>query len=94
MWDKKKKGSFLIENLNNLSLGRKLMIMQIVCVLLPLLITDSAICTLIVNSDKKATLQEMNNIADSVKYTVSDSIENTVGLMENIYSNSYIYECI
>ncbi len=92
MWDKKKKGSFLIENLNNLSLGRKLMIMQIVCVLLPLLITDSAICTLIVNSDKKATLQEMNNIADSVKYTVSDSIENAVGLMQNIYSNRYVNE--
>lgn len=87
-----KKRNFLIEKLNNLSLGRKLMIMQIVCVLLPLLITDSVIWTLIVNSDKKATIQEMNNIADSVKYTISDSIENAAGLMQNIYGNRYVNE--
>lgn len=82
----------MIEKLNNLSLGRKLMIMQIVCVLLPLLITDSAIGALIVSSDRRATLQEMNNIADSVKYTVSDSVENAVGLMQNIYGNRYVNE--
>lgn len=82
----------MIEKLNNLSLGRKLMIMQIVCVLLPLLITDSAIGALIVSSDRRATLQEMNNIADSVKYTISDSVENAVGLMQNIYGNRYVNE--
>lgn len=84
--------NFLIEKLNNLSIGRKLMLMQIVCVLLPLLITDSAICMLIVNAEKKATLQEMNNIADSVKYTLTDSLENAVDLMQNIYSNRYVNE--
>ncbi len=82
----------MIEKLNNLSLGRKLMIMQIVCVLLPLLITDSAIGVLIISSDRRATLQEMNNIADSVKYTISDSVENAAGLMQNIYGNRYVNE--
>jgi len=89
---KKEKSNFLIEKLNNLSLGRKLMIMQIVCVLLPLLITDSAIGVLIISSDRRATLQEMNNIADSVKYTISDSVENAAGLMQNIYGNRYVNE--
>lgn len=91
MTDKKRR-NFLIEKLNNLSLGRKLMIMQIVCVLLPLLITDSLVLSLIVNSEKKTTLQEMNNIADSVKYTLNDSIESAAGLMQNIYGNRYVNE--
>ena len=87
-----KRQNFLIEKLNNLSIGRKLMLMQIFCVLLPLLITDSAICMLIVNAEKKATLQEMNNIADSVEYTLTDSLDNAVNLMQNIYTNRYVNE--
>lgn len=83
---------FLVEKLNNISLGRKLMILQIVCVLLPLLATDSAICLLIINAEKKATLQEMNNIADSVIYTLEDSVENAADLLQNIYINRYVNE--
>lgn len=87
-----KRQNFLIEKLNNLSIRRKLMLMQIFCVLLPLFITDSAICMLIVNAEKKATLQEMNNIADSVKYTLTDTLDNAVNLMQNIYTNRYVNE--
>lgn len=83
---------FLVEKLNNISLGRKLMILQIVCVLLPLFATDSAICLLIINAEKKATLQEMNNIADSVIYTLEDSVENAADLLQNIYINRYVNE--
>lgn len=90
--DKGENRNFLVEKLNNISLGKKLMILQIVCVLLPLLITDSAICLLIVNADKKAALQEMNNIADSVGYTLGDYIDNAADLMQNIYINRYVNE--
>lgn len=92
MMDKKNNRNFLVEKLNNISLGKKLMILQIVCVLLPLLITDSAIGLLIINADKKATLQEMKNIADSVEYTLGDYIDNAVDLMQNIYGNRYVNE--
>ncbi len=84
----------LIEKLNHLSLGRKLMIMQIFCVLLPLLVTDSVIWSLIVDADRKETFQEMNNIADSVKYTINDSVDNAARMMQNIYSNRYVNEFI
>ena len=83
---------FLVEKLNNISLGKKLMILQIVCVLLPLLATDSVIWLLIVNAEKKAALQEMNNIADSVIYTLGDSVENAADLLQNIYVNRYVNE--
>lgn len=89
---KKNRRNFLIEKLNNLSLGKKLALMQLICVLLPLLITDSAVCLLIVDADRKATIQEMNNIADSVRYTLGNTIEKAVGLMQNIYSNRYVNE--
>lgn len=92
MDSRKEKQNFLIDWLNNQSLGRKLMLLQIVCVMLPLLITDSAIWLLIINAEKKTTLQEMNNIADSVIYTLNDTIDNAADLVQNIYSNRYVNE--
>lgn len=92
MDSKKEKQNLLIDWLNNQSLGRKLMFLQIVCVMLPLLITDSAIWLLIINAEKKATIQEMNNVADSVIYTLNDTIENAADLVQNIYSNRYVNE--
>lgn len=92
MDSKKETQNFLIDWLNNLSLGRKLMLLQIVCVMLPLLITDSAIWLLIINTEKKATLQEMNNVADSVMYTLNNTISNAADLVQNIYSNRYVNE--
>lgn len=86
--------NFLIEKLNNLSLGRKLMLMQIVCVLLPLLVTDSAIWMLIVNAERREALQEINNIADSVRYTLGDTIDSAGRLVQNIYSNRYVNEFV
>ncbi len=87
---KKLRTNFLVSKLNNISLGKKLMVMQIFCVLIPLLLTDSVILGLIVNSEKKESLQEMNKIADSVKYTISDSLENARILSQNIYGNRYV----
>ena len=92
MADQNRKRNFLVEKLDKLRLQQKLWLMQIFCVLLPLLITDSVILTLIVNEEKRVTLQEMDNIADSVKYTISDSVESAVGLMQNIYGNRYVNE--
>ena len=89
---KEEKRNFLVDWLNDLSLGRKLMLMQVICVLLPLLITDSAIWLLILYAEKKAALQEMNNVADSVIYTLNDTIDNAADLVQNIYSNRYINE--
>ena len=92
MNETKKKLKINMDWLNGLSLGRKLMLMQIVCVLLPLFITDSVVWMLIINAEKKETLQEMNNIADSVIYTLSDTIDNAANLAQNIYINRNVNE--
>lgn len=92
MNETKKKLKINMDWLNSLSLGRKLMLMQIVCVLLPLFITDSVVWMLIINAEKKETLQEMSNIADSVIYTLNDTIDNAANLAQNIYINRNVNE--
>ena len=92
MTDQKRKRSFIIDKLDNLRLQQKLWLIQVFCVLLPLLITDSVILTLIINEEKRMTFQEMDNIADSVKYTISDSVESAGELMQNIYGSRYVNE--
>lgn len=92
MDEKNDKRNVFMDWLNNVSLRRKLLLMQVVCVLLPLFITDSVIWLLIVYAEKKTTLQEMNNIADSVIYTLNDTINNAADLVQNIYSNRYVNE--
>ena len=94
MAGQKERHNFLIERLDNLRLQQKLWLIQVFCVLLPLLITDSVVMTLIINEEKRVTWQEMDNIADSVKYTISYSVENAAGLMQNIYGNRYVDEFI
>lgn len=90
IWEK----GFMIQKLNNLSLAKKLLILQVFCVLLPLLATDSVIMAMIVQSERKSNLQEMDNIADSVKYTVNGAIETAASLVQNIYGNRYVNQFI
>lgn len=92
MIKKNEKFKINMDWLNGLSLGHKLMLMQIVCVLLPLFITDSVVWMLIINAEKKETLQEMNNTADSVIYTLSDTIDNAANLAQSIHSNRKVNE--
>lgn len=91
---KKQKNNFLVDKLNQLSLGKKLLMMQIFCVILPLFLTDSVIISIMVHTDKRESIREMNNIADSVKYTISDSIESAITVMQNVYGNRYVNEFI
>ncbi len=89
-----RKRGFLLNKLNDMKLGHKLRIMQIFCVLLPLLITDSIIVSIMINTEKKADAVEMRNIADSVQYTLEGAITNAVNLMQSIYSDTYANDFI
>ncbi len=89
-----RKRGFLLNKLNDMKLGHKLRIMQIFCVLLPLLITDSIIVSIMINTERKADAVEMRNIADSVQYTLEGSITNAVNLMQSIYSDTYANDFI
>lgn len=78
--------------LNDISLRKKLALMYILCVLLPLFLTDSVILAVIVRADRTSLQQEMKNIADAVQYNLNATVENAVSLIQNIYSNRYVNE--
>ncbi|MCM1118590.1 MAG: histidine kinase [bacterium] len=90
----RKRESRLLAWLNQLKLRQKLWIMQIFCVILPLLLTDSVIVSIITYAERQADVQEMNNIADSVEYTIMNYSSQLVLMMQDIYRNREVNEFI
>lgn len=91
---KRKKESRLVAWLNRLKLKQKLRIMQICCVILPLLLTDSVVVAVIMHAERQENIQEMRNIADSVEYTIMSYSAQLVNLMQDIYKNREVNEFI
>ncbi len=91
---KNRKVSRLVAWLNRLKLKQKLRIMQICCVILPLLLTDSVVAAVIMHAEQQESLQEMRNIADSVEYTIMSYSAQLVNLMQDIYKNREVNEFI
>ncbi len=91
---KKDRKDFFGERLNRICIKKKLWLLQIICVLFPLLIIDSVIIMLLINADRQARQQEMDNIAESVRYTVTTSIEASGVLLNKVYTNENINEFI
>lgn len=89
-----RKVSRLVAWLNRLKLKQKLRIMQICCVILPLLLTDSVVAAVIMHAEQQESLQEMRNIADSVEYTIMSYSAQLVNLMQDIYKNREVNEFI
>ncbi|MDO4292647.1 MAG: histidine kinase [Eubacteriales bacterium] len=80
--------------LNNIGLKKKLALLYIVCVLLPLVLTDSIILGVIVSADRKADRKEMQNAAEAIRYSLKNTLDSAADLATNIYSNRYINEFI
>lgn len=91
---KRKREGRLVAWLNRLKLKQKLRIMQICCVILPLLLTDSVVAAVIMHAEHQESLQEMSNIADSVEYTIMSYSAQLVTLMQDIYKNREVNEFI
>ncbi len=84
------KRQFILEKINRYSLKKKMLILQLFCVILPLLITDSVIISMLLNEERKANVQEMKDIAEAVSNTVISTEESTVSMMQDIYFNREI----
>lgn len=80
------------KTLDNLPLSRKLMLLYICCVLLPLILTDSIIFSLVIKAEQSSSQHDMENIAEAIHYTLINRMDNAANLSLNIYSNKYINE--
>lgn len=87
---KRFKKHFLLEIINRYSLKKKMLLLQLFCVILPLLVTDGAIITIILNTEKQSNIQKMNDMAESVSNIIVSVEDSAVSLMQDIYVNKEI----
>lgn len=81
----------LIGALNNLTLNRKLLLLYLLCVLLPLLITDGYILTSIVSNERSQFHEEMQNVAKNVSSDFVASIKTASDVSNIMYVDRSIY---
>lgn len=76
--------------MNNISLSRKLTLLYVCCVLLPLVVTDSVVLYIVVNNQHTKQQHAMENTASAIQYSLTNSIEYAAATAKQIYMNEYI----
>jgi two-component system sensor histidine kinase YesM len=76
--------------MDDFEIRKKLFILYIVCVILPLIVTDGFIIYFVVHSEQTERQHDMENIANAIQYNFTNSINNASGVARNIYMNKYI----
>lgn len=80
------------EKMNDYSIRRKMKILYLLCMLVPLIITDSVIFLLAVSADEKDNRHELQNIASAVEYSLTSKVEGAIRIATNIYTNPHVNE--
>lgn len=76
--------------MNNITLSRKLTILYVLCVLLPLVVTDSIILYIVMNDQHTKQQHAMENVANAIQYSLVDNIDYAAATAKQIYMNEYI----
>ena len=80
-----------IENtLDNFTVKRKLLIVYVFCMIVPLVITDSVILGIVLKSEQRARLHEMENIANAVEYNLLNEADSASKYAKSIYISKYL----
>lgn len=78
--------------MDDYKLKKKLMILYISCVLLPLIVTDSIVLYIVIHSEQVKQQHAMENDASAVQYHLGSTVEYAASMAKNIYMNAYIEE--
>lgn len=78
------------KRMDDFTVKKKLYILYIFCVLLPLIITDSVVFLIIRNSEMEKQKHDMTNIANAVSYNISSVVNNAGEMAKTIYTSRYI----
>ncbi len=76
--------------LDDYKLKKKLLVLYVFCVLIPLIVTDSIVLYIIVHSEQVENQHVMENDASALQYSLSNIIERASGTAKNIYMNEYV----
>lgn len=80
--------------INRLSLKRKLMLLFVFCVLIPLFVTDSIVFYNLYKVNKITKEQELRSDAEAIKYGLIDELNYPSIIIQNIYKNSEIEDLL
>ena len=81
----------IYDRLNDLSIKRKLMLVYVVCMFIPLVLTDGIIFSLMGRNERREEQFRMQQAADSVKYLVGSTFDEAVTAINKIYLNEDVY---
>lgn len=77
--------------LNDLSINKKLMLVYIVCMFIPLILTDGIVLGLLSRNERREADYEMENVVNSVRYLVESSFDEAVTVINKLYLNEEVY---
>lgn len=78
--------------LNHYSVRKKLIIVFVICVILPLIVTDGVVAALVFRAEERKTEYEMRNIANVVKYDMEFVFGEAQRMTAAAYINKYLYD--
>ncbi len=64
--------------LDDYSLRKKFYIFYVLCVMLPLIVTDAVVLSIVNNAEKESSRHEMSSIASAVGYNLSSMVNNAL----------------
>lgn len=76
--------------MNDFNISKKLLIIYVFCVILPLVLTDSVILYMIYDAGQKERLYEYENIVNSIRYDLAYTFEDVVNQMNDVYMDSAV----
>ena len=76
--------NYIQNKMNDFNVKKKLMIVYVCCVLLPLLVTDSVILTILLQGESREQNLLMKNISSAVQFDLSYTLEEAVNMTKNI----------
>ena len=80
----------VLETFNDKKINQKMFYTYIFCVLLPVIITNVVIITFFVKDTAQKDKEVVDNIVDSVSYTISNAVESALNISIDLYTRKSI----
>lgn len=78
--------------MDDYNIKKKFYILYILCVLVPLLVTDSVVFAIVRQSERDSQQHEMARIANSISYNITSSVDNAAEIAKSIYTSKAVDE--
>ncbi len=88
----KKISEYIYLWLNDLSIRNKLILVYVICMIIPLVLTDGIVFGLLEQYESREEEFRMQSVADSVRYLVNSSFDEAVTAINKIYLDENVYK--